>query len=259
MRANRSPLSRRPFGLPRLALALLWAFLWPVLACTSNDPRASAPAAAAAGRPTGLPKDINAPFLASDFAIDEWVERFEGESRAVFARRVEIVEALELAPGSAIADIGAGTGFFTALFDRAVGKSGRVYAVEISPGFLAHLRERATREGLVSVEVVEGSERSVELPPASIDVAFVCDVYHHFEHPGATLASLRRALRPGGTLVLIDFERIPGITSEYLLQHVRAGREVFSDEIVRAGFRVRDEIELDGLEDNYILRFTRTD
>jgi SAM-dependent methyltransferase len=99
----------------------------------------------------------------------------------------------------------------------------------------------------------------VELPPASIDVAFVCDVYHHFEHPGATLASLRRALRPGGTLVLIDFERIPGITSEYILQHVRAGREVFRDEIVRAGFRVRDEIELDGLEDNYILRFTRTD
>ena len=105
----------------------------------------------------------------------------------------------------------------------------------------------------------EGSERSARLPPASIDVAFICDVYHHFEHPAQTLASLRSALRPGGTLVLIDFERIPGITSAYLLEHVRAGREVFSEEIVRAGFRFRDEIELDGLEDNYILRFTRED
>ncbi|MEZ4281695.1 MAG: class I SAM-dependent methyltransferase [Myxococcota bacterium] len=239
-------------------------------ASTSDSTSASAPAstpspvstsgeAPAAGRPEGLPENINAPFLAPDLAIDDWIERFEGESRAVYAHREAIVAALGLAPGSAIADIGAGTGFFTALFDAAVGPGGRVHAVEISPGFLAHLRARAKREALSSVEVVEGNERSIELPPASIDVAFLCDVYHHFEHPAQTLASIRSALRPGGTLVLIDFERIPGVTSAYLLGHVRAGREVFSDEIVRAGFRVRDEIELEGLEDNYILRFTRAD
>jgi SAM-dependent methyltransferase len=210
-------------------------------------------------RPAGMPTDINAPFLADDMAIDDWVERFEGESRAVFARRAEIVDSLALTPGSAIADIGAGTGFFTALFDAKVGEAGRVYAVEISPGFLVHLRGRVERERLAAVRVVEGSARSVGLEPASIDVAFICDVYHHFEHPEATLASIRRALRPGGTLVLIDFERIPGVTSEYLLQHVRAGREVFSDEIVRSGFRFRDEIALEGLEDNYILRFQRAD
>jgi len=220
---------------------------------------ALAACAQSGSRPAGMPTDINAPFLAEDMAIDEWVERFEGESRAVFAHRSEIVDSLGLASGGAIADIGAGTGFFTALFDTKVGETGRVYAVEISPGFLAHLRERVEREQLEAVRVVEGSDRSVELPPASIDVAFVCDVYHHFEHPEATLASIRRALRPGGTLVLIDFERIPGTTSDYLLQHVRAGREVFSDEIVRSGFRFRDEIELEGLEDNYILRFQRAD
>lgn len=255
MDPNPRPLSIRPRWIAPLAVLFLAAFA----ACAPSAPQSVPPAAAGVERPTGLPEDINAPFLSRDFEIDDWVERFEGESRAVFAKRVEIVDSLELAPGAAIADIGAGTGFFTALFDQQVGPAGRVYAVEISPGFLAHLRARATREGLGSVEVVEGSERSVELPPASIDVAFVCDVYHHFEHPDASLASLRRALRPGGVLVLIDFERIPGVTSDYLLQHVRAGREVFSDEIVRAGFRFRDEIELDGLEDNYILRFTRID
>lgn len=254
------PRSRRAVP-TRLLLAALAAFtaLTALIACAPKGPGIEAPAASSAERPTGMPVDINAPFLAEDFAIEQWVERFEGESRAVFAQRSEIVAALALSPGAAIADIGAGTGFFTALFDRAVGATGRVYAVEISPGFLAHLRERATREALASVEVVEATARSVELEPDSIDVAFVCDVYHHFEHPEATLASIRRALRPGGTLVLIDFERIPGVTSEYLMQHVRAGREVFSEEIVRAGFRVRDEIELDGLEDNYILRFARTD
>lgn len=227
-------------------------------ACARTGPLPADDASPSVARPAGMPENINAPFLAEDMEVGAWVERFEGESRAVYARRAEIVEAMELAPGAGVADIGAGTGFFTALFDAEVGEAGDVYAVEISPGFLAHLRERVAREGLGSVQVIEGSDRSVELPPASIDVAFVCDVYHHFEHPEATLASIRRALRPGGTLVLIDFERIPGVTSEYLLQHVRAGREVFSDEIIRAGFRLHDEIELDGLEDNYILRFVRT-
>lgn len=209
-------------------------------------------------RPEGMPEEINAPFLSPDFAIDEWVERFEGESRAVYAQRSAIVASLGLAPGDRIADIGAGTGFFTALFDEAVGPSGGVFAVEISPGFLAHLRERAVREGLASVRVVEANDRSVALPKDSIDVAFLCDVYHHFEFPEQTLASIRRALRPGGTLVLIDFERIPGKTSDYLLKHVRAGRDVFSDEIIQAGFRFRDEVVLPGLEDNYVLRFVRT-
>lgn len=216
-------------------------------------------ASGCAARPAGLPEDINAPFLAQDFAIDHWVERFEGESRAVYARRAEIAAALALAPGDRIADIGAGTGFFTALFDAAVGPNGRVFAVEISPGFLAHLRERAAREGLASVQVVEGTARSVELAPGSIDVAFLCDVYHHFEHPAETLASIRRALAPGGRLVLVDFERIPGVTSEYLMKHVRAGREVFGAEIVAAGFGEPEEIVLEGLEGNYVLRFARSD
>lgn len=255
------PSRRVSFNHARRAAAhgALVSFVALLAACAQTGPLQVDDASPSTARPAGMPENINAPFLAEDMEVGEWVERFEGESRAVYARRAEIVEAMALAPGAGVADIGAGTGFFTALFDAAVGDAGDVYAVEISPGFLAHLRERVAREGLGSVQVVEGSDRSVELPPASIDVAFVCDVYHHFEHPEATLASIRRALRPGGTLVLIDFERIPGVTSEYLLQHVRAGREVFSDEIVRAGFRLRDEIAIDGLEDNYILRFTRED
>lgn len=204
-----------------------------------------------------IPDGINDSFLAEDMDVDKYVGMFEGESRAVFAEREAVVSSLGLKPGDRIADIGAGTGFFSALFDREVGKEGTVYAVEISPKFIEFLRERAKSESLDSLRVVEGTERSVELTPGSIDIAFICDVYHHFEYPPETLASLMSAIRPGGSLVVIDFKRIPGESPEFILEHVRAGQEVFTAEIETAGFVLRDEILLEGLEDNYILRFDR--
>jgi predicted methyltransferase len=97
----------------------------------------------------------------------------------------------------------------------------------------------------------------VELPQASVDLAFVCDVYHHFEYPSSSLASLRRAIRPGGTLVVIDFHRIPGKSSDFILKHVRAGQDVFTAEIEQAGFELVEELAIDGLSENYALRFRR--
>lgn len=207
--------------------------------------------------PSGMPEGINDTFLSEEMDVSHWVERFEGESREVYANRRAIVEALELSEGSRVADIGAGTGFFTVLFAERVGPDGEVYAVEVSPKFLEHLRERATTEELESVQVVEGTQTSVELPENSVDIAFVCDVYHHFESPEASLASLMSAIRPGGSLVIIEFDRIPGVSPDWLIEHVRAGREVFTAEIESAGFRLAEEIEIDGLKDNYVLRFER--
>lgn len=216
-------------------------------------------ACATAERPSALPDDINAVFLDEELDVGAWVERFEGESRDVYAHRFDIVSALDLTPGDRVADIGAGTGFFAFLFAEAVGRTGRVDAVEISPRFLEHLAAEKAARGIGNLRVVEGSERSVELPRASIDLAFICDVYHHFEYPMDSLASLHEAIRPGGALVLIEFHRIPGKTPERLLEHVRAGREVFQAEIEAAGFRLDRELEIDGLDDNYVLRFVRVD
>lgn len=218
-----------------------------LLSCT-NEP--SLPSAE-------TPKGINANFLSEDLDVNEYVERFEGESREIFAERQTIVEALALSNGSRIADIGAGTGFFTALFAGEVGDDGTVYAVEISPNFLEHLRERFAAEESTPVRVVEGTRSSVELPPSSVDLAFICDVYHHFESPQDSLASLHSAIRSGGSLVLIDFERIPGKSPEWIFEHVRAGKEVFRAEIEAAGFVFTEEIQLEGLKNNYILRFER--
>jgi ubiquinone/menaquinone biosynthesis C-methylase UbiE len=226
-------------------------FLCLALACSSP--------AAAPSKPVevSVRPGVNERFLAEDLDVEHFVEIFEGESREVFVQRERIVEALAVSSGMTVADIGAGTGLFLPDFDREVGSEGRVYAVEIAPKFLEHLRERTEREGLARVEVVEGLEDSVELPAASVDLAFVCDTYHHFEYPQSTLASLYTAIRPGGSLVILDFERIPGESQDWVLGHMRAGKEVFRREIESAGFRFEREVTVEGLEENYVLRFRR--
>lgn len=198
---------------------------------------------------------INREFLNPDLRVANWVPRFEVESREVFAHRHALTHALGLRPGDRVADIGAGTGLFVPLFAEAVGARGRVYAVEIAPAFVEGIRERAREAGLANVTAVLCSERDVGLEPGSIDKAFICDTYHHFEYPAGTMASLHRALRRGGEVLVIDFHRIPGVSSEWTLNHVRAGQEVFTAEIEAAGFRKVEELPL--LEENYVLRFRK--
>ena len=141
---------------------------------------------------------INTNFLDPNLDVDKFVQRFETESREVFAKRTGIARAVGLQSGMAVADVGAGTGLFVDFFARDVTESGRVYAVELSPKFAANLRERAERRKQPMVEVVQCTERDVSLPEGSVDAVFTCDTYHHFEYPAATLASIRRALKPDG-------------------------------------------------------------
>ena len=152
-------------------------------------------------------------------------------------------------------DIGSGTGLFTPYFSRAVGPKGKVFTVDIVPAFLDRIKNRAATERLANVQTMLCTERSVELPPNSIDFPFICDVYHHFEYPQGSLASLHRALRPGGEVLLVEFKRIPGTSSDWILNHVRAGQEVFPAEIEAAGFQKIEGRDI--LKDNYILRFRK--
>ncbi len=206
-----------------------------------------------AGRP---PEGINERFL-GDVDVDRWAKTFEGESREVYRERDRIVAAMALEPGDAVADVGAGTGAFLKAFATAVGPDGQVHAVDISPKFVEHLKARAAKEGLEQVQVHLSRTDDVGLPEASVDVVFVCDTYHHFEAPEPVLASIRKALKPGGRLVVVDFERIPGKTEKWLLEHVRAGREVFAAEIEAAGFTPRPDPAPRFLVDNYMLIFER--
>lgn len=199
---------------------------------------------------------INDKFLDPKLKVDEWTQKFETESREIFHQRERILATLGLKPGMRLADIGAGTGLFTIPFAKAVSAEGRVFAVEIAKNFLDHIKTRADQEKLANVEPVLGTARSVELPQASIDLAFICDVYHHFEYPQDSLKSLATALRPGGVIVLIDFIRIPGKSSDFVMGHVRAGQETFESEIIAAGFEKVSE-EKGILSENYFVKFRK--
>ena len=199
---------------------------------------------------------INDKFLDPKLNVEEWTKKFETESREIFHQREKITAAAGLKPGMIMADIGAGTGLFTLHFAQVVGENGKVYAVEIAKNFLENIKARASKASASNVQAILCTERSVELPEDSIDLAFICDVYHHFEYPQATLASLHKALKPGGELILIDFKRIKGESSDFVMGHVRAGQEVFEAEVAAAGFEKFAEVE-GILKENYIVKFRR--
>lgn len=204
-----------------------------------------------------IPDGINDSFLDPDLDPSEWVNRFEIESREVFAARGSILKAVGLKPGMSIADIGSGTGLYVGLFSKEVGTEGRVYAVDISPRLVDFVRRRVKAEELHNVEVVQSDEKSAKLGDRKVDRVFVCDTYHHFEYYESMLASIMDALKPGGELILIDFNRIPGTSREWVVNHVRADKQTFQAEVEAAGFEFIDEVRIPEFKENYLLRFRK--
>lgn len=201
----------------------------------------------------GADPAINRPYHDPDYA--QWVKRFESPGREVYDRREAIVQASGAGPGMKVADIGAGTGLFTMLFARAVGPAGKVVAVDIAENFLNNIQARARAEKLDNVSTKVSNQTETRLAPGSVHLVFLCDTYHHFEQPAAMLDSIHRALKPGGTLVVIDFERIEGKSSNWVLDHVRTGKETVIREIEAAGFKLLADEPL--LRENFFLRFEK--
>lgn len=187
--------------------------------------------------------------------VTQWRGVFERDGREIWDRRDDILTRLQLRPGQVVADIGAGTGFFTAMMARAVSPGGRVYAVDIARNFVDASVQRARDLGLDNVVGIVNDPRDTGLPPNSVDLVFISDTYHHFEYPASTLRSIHQALRPNGEMVVIDFKRIPGFSSPWVLGHVRAGEAVVTAEIEKAGFAVKER--LDFMQTQYFLRFTK--
>jgi ubiquinone/menaquinone biosynthesis C-methylase UbiE len=216
---------------------------------------AQEPGPAVSSKSRADPK-INEPFKKPD--VKGYIKKFESPEREVFVKRNEIVAALGLRPGMVVADVGAGTGLFTRLIAEKVGAGGKVYAVDIARSFLEHIARDAKNRGYDHVVTVLGTQDSTRLPVGSVDLAFLSDVYHHLEGPEKLLASIHHALRPGGGLVVIDFDRVEGRSSAFVLKHVRAGKAVVVKEIERAGFAAVPTPEAPRFKENYFLRFRKS-
>jgi SAM-dependent methyltransferase len=131
-----------------------------------------------------------------------WLERAE---RVREERPDLVVAALELKEGMTVADIGAGTGYYSRRIAEQMGRSGAVYAVDIQPEMLKLLEQEMTRHGVTSVKPLLATPTDLPLPRGSLDLAVMVDVYHELEYPHETLAAIVRALKPEGRVVFIEF------------------------------------------------------
>ena len=209
-----------------------------------------------AARQPAAGQDINERFRSTDLDTAAMADRFESADREAFGRRHDVVAALQLEPGMSVADVGAGSGFYAALMAAVVGSTGMVYAVEIAPNWIEYLNEKFAAEGLDNTRVVHGTGASVELPDASVDLVFSSDTYHHFEDPPVILGSIYRALKPGGRWVVMDYDKVAGVTPPSRMDHLRIGKTEAVEEIQSAGFTLERMVDLD-LEQSYLAIFRR--
>jgi SAM-dependent methyltransferase len=137
----------------------------------------------------------------------ENVPFFNRPERAAEERSEALVQALEIRPRDTIADIGAGTGYFTWRLAAATGSTGKVIAVDIQQRMLDLAREAVREHGLVNVDYVLGRDTDPRLPPASLDMAFIAHSYHEFVQPEKIMEAIRRALKPDGRLVIVEYAK----------------------------------------------------
>jgi ubiquinone/menaquinone biosynthesis C-methylase UbiE len=154
-------------------------------------PKFQAQTQAPAAHPTSTP-------YAGDLSI------FEDPGRAQRLQIDRVMDLLGLKPGSTVADIGAGGGWFSVRAARRVAPGGRVIAEDINPKYIASIQQRAQREHLANIETLLGTPDDPKLAPGSLDAALMLKVYHEIAHPQLLLANLRAALKPGARFGIID-------------------------------------------------------
>jgi ubiquinone/menaquinone biosynthesis C-methylase UbiE len=181
-----------------------------------------------------------------------YIASLEDPARDGYQKPDEVLKALDLRRGEVVADIGSGSGYFTVRFARAVGETGRVYAVDVSPDMIRHLNRRLRDAGVRNVVPVLAEPDDPLLPDSSVDRFVVVNTWHHIEDRPAYLARLKRMLKPGGQVVHIDFDKreLPVGPPPAM----KIAREELVKEMEAAGFRLAAEHAL--LPYQYFLVFT---
>jgi SAM-dependent methyltransferase len=134
----------------------------------------------------------------------DWLDRNERESEE---NPEGALDAIGIKPGMVVADVGAGTGYMSLRLAKRVGPSGKVYSEDVQPEMLRRLRQNAAEAKLNNIQTVLGSEADPKLPPETLDLILLVDVYHEFSQPQKMLRKMRDALKPDGRLVLLEYRK----------------------------------------------------
>jgi len=182
---------------------------------------------------------------------EAWAERFDAPERDEWQRPDVVINVLGIHAGQNVADIGAGTGYFTIRMSPVVGAEGRVFAVDVEPAMLEYIRERAAKIGLANVEPILATADAPGIDPSSVDLVFICDTWHHISNRLHYIDELRAVLQPGGRVAIVDFK--PGNLPVGPPQGHKLAREAVIAEFTEAGWKLREQ--LDVLPYQYMLVF----
>jgi SAM-dependent methyltransferase len=181
---------------------------------------------------------------------ERWAHVFDDPERDAWQKPHQVIQALALKPSTVVADLGAGTGYFSVRLARMLPK-GKVYAVDLEPDMVKYLGERAKREGLKNVTPVAAAPDDARLP-GKVDLVLLVDVYHHIDDRERYFRKLAGSLAPGGRLAVIDF-RLDSRRGPPKSSRIDPGR--VKAELAKAGYALSAEHAF--LPDQYFLEFAR--
>jgi arsenite methyltransferase len=164
----------------------------------------------------------------------EYLWYLESENRCQWQKPDQVIQALQLSEGAVIADIGAGGGYFTERFSKRVGRLGHVYAVDVQDIMIGLLKERVKSNKLENVTVIKGKFETPMLPLHAIDIAFFSSVYKEIEERTRYMKEVRRSLKPGGRVAIIEFYKDRGLIGPELADRLYETQVI--DEMKKAGF-----------------------
>ncbi len=187
--------------------------------------------------------------------VEHWSAVFDKPERDEWQMPKKVVEALRLKSGQTVADLGAGTGYFIPHLAEAVGPGGTVFAVEVEPNLVAHMRRRAEDNQLTQVVPVLTSKDRARLPRGRVDLVLIVDTFHHLDHRAEYLAKLADVLTPLGRLAVIDWMKKP--LPEGPKPDHKLSRQQVVDEVVAAGYELVDSPDF--LPYQYFLVFRKSE
>lgn len=203
------------------AVVFAWNYSVPVAAHSPRQPNAQARVSDTPPKARYEFRDIHDPNGTGKFYLGreiaqvmgfggmDWLDRAERDDQE---RPEVVIDAMDLQGGEVVADLGAGSGYFTFRLAKAVGDKGKVLAVDIQDEMLETIRRRAKSLGVTNVEEIKDSETDPHLPPSSLDLVLMVDVYHELDYPYEVMTNVRAALRPRGRVMFVEYRKEdPGV------------------------------------------------